>query len=388
MLRTSPATRAILAVAMLTGAASAVCAAGSARWSLLSTGGDASTSVSGHTAVYDPATNAMIVFGGFDYRLGPAQTNAVLLLSHANGLGGASDWSTLVSNGAAGSPSARDLHAAAYDSASNRMIVFGGFDPVAGLRNDTWVLANANGTGGAPLWIQLAPTGSAPAARFGHVAALDAANDRLLVFGGDNQAQTFADVWVLSHADGLGGTPSWTQLAPTGAPPTGGSLSSAVYDAASNVMIVFGGGSLGSGSPTVTNGVWTLSSANGLGGTPHWTNIVPNGAHGSPVARWSHSAIYDAATNRMTIFGGESQGKPTFPLPDLADLWVLDGANGLAGTPTWSQLKATATGNPPSRRDSFAAVYDPGSNRMILFGGEDYDAVYFRPWVLTGANGL
>ncbi len=47
-------------------------------------------------------------------------------------------------------PSARDLHSAVYNASSNRMIVFGGRSSACTLFNDTWVLANANGTGGPP----------------------------------------------------------------------------------------------------------------------------------------------------------------------------------------------------------------------------------------------
>jgi hypothetical protein len=37
------------------------------------------------------------------------------------------------------------------------------------------------------------------------------------------------------------------------------------------------------------NAVWTLSHANGLGGTPQWTNIVANGAAGSPPLRFAEN---------------------------------------------------------------------------------------------------
>ena len=41
-------------------------------------------------------------------------------------------------------------------------------------------------------------------------------------------------------------------------------------DVANNRMTVFGGAAQGSG--IATNAVWVLSNANGLGGTPAWTN--------------------------------------------------------------------------------------------------------------------
>jgi len=85
---------------------------------------------------------------------------------------------------------------------SNRMIIFGGQAPTSGCNanplNDTWVLINANGLGGTPAWSQLAPTGPTPSARGAHGAGYDAANDRMIVFGGDTTGCTppaFNDVW-------------------------------------------------------------------------------------------------------------------------------------------------------------------------------------------------
>src|SRR2546421_3539949 len=69
----------------------------------------------GHSAVYDQATNTMIVFGGFAIASIFGDTNAVVLYAPANGDG---LYSTLIANGTAGSPAARDSHTAVYDSAN------------------------------------------------------------------------------------------------------------------------------------------------------------------------------------------------------------------------------------------------------------------------------
>ncbi len=67
------------------------------------------------------------------------------------------------------------------------------------------------------------------------------------------------------------------------------------------------------------NDVWVLSNANGLGGTPVWTQLSPNPDPliGYPMPRSSHTAVYDNTNNRMTIFGG-SNGSTT-----LNDSWVF-----------------------------------------------------------------
>ena len=332
------------------------------------------TGLTASGAGYDPATNTMIVFGGFDTGMEGADTNAVLLYAPANGNG---VWTTLIANGVAGSPPARDRHSVVYDSANNRMIVFGGeILPSLTDLNDVWVLSNANGQGGTASWTQLSPSGTLPAARAGHKAVYDAADNRMIVFGGGGSTGIFSDTWVLSNANGMGGTPVWTQVSPGGLLQQGGAPS-AVYDPANNIMTVFGGGSL----TALYNSVWTLSHANGLGGTPQWTNIVANGKAGSPAKRSGHTAVYDTANNRMIVFGGG--GLSFIPFNDV---WVLANANGLGGTPVWTRLKIS--GVAPGPRFEHSAVYDATNNRMMVFGGDNLDAAYFVTWVLSHANGL
>lgn len=337
------------------------------------------TLLEAHSAVYDQATNTMIVFGGLGAKPAFNDTNAVLLNAPATGSG---VWSTLIANGTAGSPPARDAHSAVYDSVNNRMIVFGGelFSSGTSL-NDVWVLSNANGQGGTPIWTQLSPAGSAPRARSLHTAVYDAANNIMTVFGGINSSgQFFSDVWVLTHANGLGGTPAWTRLSPSGPLPSGLSNHTAVYDATNNIMTVFAGDN--NANTSATNGVYTLSHANGLGGTPLWTKILGNGTAGSPPKRESPTAVYDAAHNLMIIFGGG-------PFPILGafnDVWVLTNANGLGGTPVWTKLKPT--GGPPGTRFFHTAVYDAVNNLMVIFGGNNDESIYLVAWVLSDANGL
>ena len=129
-----------------------------------------------------------------------------------------------------------------------------------------------------------------------------------------------------------------------------------------------------------TNGVWTLSHANGVGGTPQWTNIVANGAAGSPAKRESPTAVYDVANNRMIILGGGPLSGGSFN-----DVWVLTNANGL-GTPAWTKLRPTSV--LPGTRYFTSAVYDAINNQMMVFAGTNDEAAYLVTWVLSDANGL
>ena len=188
----------------------------------------------------------------------------------------------------------------------------------------TFGLTNANGMGGNSEWIGLSPAGGAPAPRHKQAGVYDPTSDTLIIYGGNNCFSTnFSDVWVLSNANGLGGTPTWTQLSPSGGPGPRQNVG-AVYDSTSNEFIFFGGFPGNGGAPF--NDVWVLSNANGSGGTPAWTQLFPTGT--LPAARGGLTATYDATTNRMTIFGGANLSTNFF-----GDTWVLMNANGFGGTP-------------------------------------------------------
>src|SRR4051812_16251234 len=136
---------------------------------------------------------------------------------------------------------------------------------------------STSGTG-AERWTQLAPS-NPPPARFNPTFVSDSVNDRAIVFGGGANCAPLNDVWVLTHASGLTGAPAWSQLTPSGMGPDARYDANAVYDAATNRMIVFGGAAGGycAGAPPPRNDVWVLTNANGLGGTAAWILVSPGG---------------------------------------------------------------------------------------------------------------
>ena len=287
----------------------------SPQWTLLSPTGALPRPRVGHTTVYDDAHAHMMVFGGGLGQTSPC-VNEVWVLSNANSVGGAPAWSQLNPSGAA--PAVRVVHSAVYDAASNRMTIFGGANCFSTFFNDVWVLTNANGLSGAPAWTQLAPSGTPPSPTGYHSAVYDPGSNRMIVFGGVSAGTVSNRVWVLTNANGLGGTSAWIQFAPTGPSIPPRANHGAVYDVALNRMIVFGGGSSSDFQDT-----WVLSNANGVGGTPSWTQLSPSGA--LPPAREGFPAVYDPAIDRMTFFGGRNDSlSPNL----LNDTWVLTNANG------------------------------------------------------------
>jgi Abnormal spindle-like microcephaly-assoc'd, ASPM-SPD-2-Hydin/Galactose oxidase, central domain/Kelch motif len=322
-------------------------------------------------AVYDAANNRMIIHGGGN---GSAELSDAWVLTNADGTeDGSPTWTRLHPATAL----SRSAHTAVYDSSSNRMIVFGGFLN-GSFFNDVWVLTNANGTGGNPEWIQLAPLGGPPAERFTHTAVYDPATNRMTMFGGGNSINGFNDVWVLTNANGTEQQlPSWIQLFPTGTLPLARGQHSAVYDADTNRMVVFGGGGV-----DLFNDVWVLTSANGLGGNPEWIELAPDGS--PPDARYGHVAGYDPTTKRMVVFGG-TNNTVTFN-----DSWVLTNAdNSGTDTPTWIHL--APAGTLPATRSQLGATYSVSSNRLSIFAGDNAPVccnLLNDVWVLTGANGM
>jgi len=270
----------------------------------------------GGTVVYAPGSNRIIVHGGCAANCGFALADT-WVLTNANGLGGAPQWIELP----AFPPVNREEHAAAYDPGSNRMMVFGGAQAFPGTQlNDMWVLTNADGLGGPPQWIQLVPIGPAPTARQISEVAYDAGNNRLIVFGGlSASAVSNNDVWVLTNANGLGGTSQWLQLVPIGGPPVGRLAHMLEYDPATNQAILFGGLIHGGTGPhTFLNDVWVLTNANGLGGAPQWMQLSPSGTPPAPRA-WVSSG-YSASSNRLVIALGRNDDVSPFLFNDV---WVL-----------------------------------------------------------------
>ena len=282
------------------------------------------------TGAYDPVRQHMLLFGG------SASDSSVWSLS----LGGPAGWENFAIQGV--QPRARWGHTAICDPIRDRMLVFGGVDASYHVRGDVWALTLSE----PHEWTELTPAGTPPAARHGHTATYDAIHDRMLVFGGQSGPSgsdpLLNDVWALS----LSGSPAWTQLAPSGIPPAGRRLHSAIYDPVNDDMVIFGGA--GSTWPAERSDTWALS----LSGPPVWTKIADTGEQ--PAARYGHTAIYDPARQRMVVFGGAPYTGPP--------AWNLS----LSSTPTWTAL--TPSGTSPGPRYGHVAVYDPEDDRMVISG--------------------
>jgi len=232
----------------------------------------------------------------------------------------------------------------------------------------------------AQSWIKLAPSGPVPSGRWGSSAIYDSKTNQMVIFGGIVGASEYGlpcnELWRLSNANGTSQS-AWTFVSAQGTPPPPAYAHSAVYDPASDRMVVL---TVGEFSPTGPIGsanhftpypqVWVLTNTTGVGGSPAWAQLTTTGPQ--PPQRFYHSAYYDTNNNRMIIAGGLD---PSSYSP-LSDVWVLTNANGLGGAATWTQL--APTGDAPG---GVYGAYDPKSNRVMV-------PLNLGVSILTNANGL
>jgi len=310
---------------------------GSPGWSELDDPNRPPTPHGAHSAVWDRPRQRMVVFGGEGWD-NPAMSDVRSL-----SLSGPPVWSSLAPAGQ--TPVGRADHSAIYDPVRERMIVFGGREGSnARLLADVWAFSLA----GAPAWTPLAPGAVAPGKRSSHTAIYDPLRDRMIVFGGYDDALVYHnDTWAYD----LGGG-GWQRLDPAGTPPTPTVEHCAVYDPVRDRMLVIGGFDRVTG---FLNTVWELS----LAGAGSWTQLSPAG---SPPPTRDAVADYDPSRNRVLLYGGTSYSP---------EVYALD----LSGGPMWS-VAATNTPQPP--RDGHAAIFDADHDRWIVAGG------VFKSWTGFG----
>jgi hypothetical protein len=296
----------------------------------------------GSAMTYDAARKRIVLFGG---RGGP---NAHQEYNTTWEWDGATWTNVLIP---AGHPSQRYEYAMTFDAARQRIVLFGG--GLGGQRlSDTW---EWDGT----TWTQRNPITSPPG-RFAHSMAYDSSRRRVVLFGGDGTG-LLNDTWEWDGAD-------WRQLQPAVSPPARKDHAM-VYDSATRRIVLFGG----------ATGTWPIQ--NPLNDTWEWdgTSWTRRNPTTSPSARSSHAMAYDAVSQQIVLFGGNTGGYGY-----LRDTWAWNGSN-------WSQNQAT-TG--PASRSSHAMVWDVARQRVVLFGGvfavNDFPRVYWTyyndTWEWTGRS--
>ncbi len=171
----------------------------------------------GAAMAYDSAHDRVVLFGGVS--TGGSQLNDTWLWDGSN-------WTQA---NPVTVPQGRELEGMDYDPVNGQIVMFGGFDALGAYDNQTWTWDGTN-------WTLQNPSIS-PIGRYGAVMAYDAAQGVTLLFGGYNGTAYMNDTWIWN-----GATSTWTQIdtLPT-FPSVRDSEESMVYDSARSQIVLFGG---------------------------------------------------------------------------------------------------------------------------------------------------
>ena len=283
-------------------------------------------SLSGHLMVYDSTIDRHILFGG--------STGGRLRNETWSYDASGDRWAMREPQDA---PSPRNGSAMVFLPIEGALILFGGNDGTD--RNDTW--------GYYPdreLWYMLAALENSPAPRNGHAMAFDTGKRYAVLFGGryssgPGEDEPLADTWMLDSSGD-----DWSDVTASGAPlPRYGHAMA--FDPVNGLVVMFGGRNESDYFPDT----WTFNTT-----TRSWTNRNPPTY---PPARSGHSLAYDAGSGTVLLFGGEDATR------SYNDTWAYN-----VSANTWTR-KLLASG--PSARSEQAMTFDPGIDRVVLFGGKD-----------------
>lgn len=259
---------------------------------------------------YDRASQKIVLFGGFD---GRGYLNDTWTFDGTT-------WARIVTPTA---PSPRANVQMAYDIRTRKVVLFGGYDGRKDL-GDTWLWDGLSST-----WTQAAPAHS-PKAVTGPMLFTDL-NGRVDEFGGFDGNLYQSTMYRWSGSD-------WRQLHPATVPYARSSAAVGVNRVIKQI-VMFGG--LGDVNPFNT---WTYNGTT-------WTMESPPT---QPPLVYAGSAVFDPNLNAVLLFGGGNGGSGE------NSTWSWDGSN-------WQQLFPTTS---PGSREGAGIAYDAALRHTIIFGGQ------------------
>jgi cysteine-rich repeat protein len=293
----------------------------------------------GFALTYDAERERVVMYGGFNEDLAPSP---IVFFNDTWEWDGA-DWHEVTIAADQRPPIVRGT-TLSYDADRKVIVMFGGsdtanngFNPV----NQTWEFDGTAWTRRLPILV--------PPARLGHVLTYDPVRKRTVMFGGFNQSTTLRTTFEWNGDN-------WTQVTTATVPPAGADNLAApdafaAYDEEGSRVV------LATGTETwLYDGVnWRLRSSTTM-----------------PRKMMFHRIVADIARGTLVLFGGSdfSTGER------LAETWLWNGAS-------WT-LK-TLTTFPPARANHMMA-YDPGRERVVVFGGNNGTVDLGDTWEWNGAN--
>lgn len=259
-------------------------------------------------------------------------------------------------------PPAVSAHAMAYDAESDKVILYGGVrvaDNGKVILQQTTWIYNFE----TNTWKQ---TADGPGERYGHRMVYDAESDVIIMFGGacvdtlnKINNKALGDTWAYDFNNN-----SWKEMKPK-VSPSARSYYGMVYDSKVDRVVLWGGASR-DGVADSSN-VWIYDYNNDM-----WTERKPGW---SPPPRYYHAIAYDAVADKIIVYGGLTEGDDS--------MWGYD-----YNTNTWRFM------NPPKKPEKLSRmpmVYIPDIGQTILFGGQ-LDKRQFsysdETWLYSAASDL
>ena len=283
----------------------------------------------GPRMAFDEAAGAGVLFGG---RAVDDPATGLVHASNETWLFVRNSW---VQQFPATTPPARSNHAMVYDSARDRVIMFGGRREAEvvrqrfGLLDDTWAWKNGE-------WQDLAPATKPPARLFPGL-AYDRDRDRVILFGGFNYStdgkNTIVPLFDTWEFDGE----NWTRVNQSGPEVSKPLL---VFDAARHETIM-----LGFGTTLADTKMNRWDSA-----TSSWKSVTPQTL---PTCVNEGQLVYQVKDQRPVVMGGICTGTEIFD-----ETFEWDGEN-------WTKLASAII----TRTVGSAAAYDTTGSQLIRFGG-------------------
>lgn len=337
--------------------------------------------------VWNTAIHRAVLFGGL--------TSVDSGTKLAYDLGDTWEWtgSRWIERFPAHSPSARSSHSMVFDSARNRVVIFGGRSGKLNL-NDTWSYDGND-------WTQI-PTASAPSVRELAGAAYDSTRDRIVLFGGtlqtySNDGRTLTET-PLKDTWEFDGT-NWRQILTDGPAVLKPILE---YDPVRKQTIMIGY------DLNVATVMYAYDPA-----AAKWNQLKPAllpACANEAAMTWQSSnntilltggvcAASEATedtyewdgTNwtkiELTLFAGRYLGSALTFDPDRQNAVLFGGAPAtgvlLAGTYTYANKMWSAIGDLayPVPRSLFTFVTDPVRNVIYLYGGVNDSTTFFDFWI-------
>lgn len=291
--------------------------------------------VLGHSMVYD-SNNATLLIHGGTVRDMPDETDTRDTWRF-NG----SQW--VEESDSRKIPLPRDGHRMAYDSARNKMVLFGG-NPLSRLQPETWERTGSE-------WRMVTGITDSPEYFVDFTMAYDPLREMTVLFGGafNPEHSGTRETWGY---DGI----QWTEQGP---PYPYDSLfySAMVFEPSTGRIIRFGG----THSFDVTN---FMLAWDGSWQTLNIEGIIPE-------ERSGHAMAYDESLDRIVLFGGLL----LYEEP-VNDTWEWDGAVWEKKTPV----------DPPTARYFHAMAYHAGLEQTVMFGGRTAEGLTDECWAWDGVT--